>query len=119
MIEAAVDGTLTLVTDLIVICEMVWVIDSVYQLSKKDIAERITNIEQRARSTSKFSLASIRPFLSGSLRSLKATGRATAGAIEISLEAPAMAYPPFLQYQKCLTSLSQHTIFQKQNIRGG
>lgn len=44
MIEAAVDGTLLLVTDLIVICEMVWVMDSVYQLNKGDIVEKITNL---------------------------------------------------------------------------
>ncbi len=44
MIEAAINGSLLLVTDLIVICEMVWVMDSVYQLNKIDIVEKITNL---------------------------------------------------------------------------
>lgn len=44
MVEAAKDGTLLLVTDLIVICEMVWVMDSFYALKKDEIREKITNL---------------------------------------------------------------------------
>ncbi len=44
MIEAAMKGTLLLMTDLIVICEMVWVMDSVYNLNKGEIVEKITNL---------------------------------------------------------------------------
>lgn len=43
MIEAAMKGSLILVTDLIVVCEMVWVMDSFYQMKKEDIVEKITN----------------------------------------------------------------------------
>lgn len=44
MIEAAMEGTLLLITDLIVVCEMVWVMDSFYQMKKEDIVEKITNL---------------------------------------------------------------------------
>ena len=44
MVQAAKDGELLLVTDLIVICEMVWVMDSFYDLEKDVIAEKITNL---------------------------------------------------------------------------
>lgn len=37
-------GSLLLVTDCIVVCEMIWVMDSFYQLSKKEIREKITNL---------------------------------------------------------------------------
>jgi predicted nucleic-acid-binding protein len=48
MVQAAKDGALLLVTDLIVICEMVWVMDSYYGLNKKQIAEKMTNLYQTA-----------------------------------------------------------------------
>jgi len=35
---------LLLVTDLIVICEMVWVMDSFYGLDKEEISEKMTNL---------------------------------------------------------------------------
>ena len=44
MIEAAIDNELELVTDLVVICEMVWVMDSYYQLNRQSIVEKISNI---------------------------------------------------------------------------
>ena len=44
MVEAAIEGSLLLVTDLIVICEMVWVMDSYYHLEKEEIFEKITNL---------------------------------------------------------------------------
>ncbi len=44
MVEAAVDGQLLLITDLIVICEMVWVMDSFYNVEKELIIEKITNL---------------------------------------------------------------------------
>ena len=44
MVEAAVEGSLMLVTDLIVICEMVRVMDSFYELEKDIIFEKITNL---------------------------------------------------------------------------
>ncbi len=44
MLEAAIGGSLQLVTDLIVICEMVWVMDSFYQLDKEVIVDKITNL---------------------------------------------------------------------------
>lgn len=44
MVEAAIEGALLLVTDLIVVCEMVWVMDSYYALEKEDIFEKITNL---------------------------------------------------------------------------
>jgi predicted nucleic-acid-binding protein len=44
MVQAAKDGVLLLVTDLIVICEMVWVMDSYYKVAKKQIAEKMTNL---------------------------------------------------------------------------
>ena len=48
MVQAAKDGALLLVTDLIVICEMLWVMDSYYGLNKKQIAEKMTNLYQTA-----------------------------------------------------------------------
>ncbi|MBW2450523.1 MAG: PIN domain-containing protein [Deltaproteobacteria bacterium] len=44
MIQAAKKGALLLVTDLIVICEMVWVMDSFYGLDKEEISEKMTNL---------------------------------------------------------------------------
>ncbi|MCP4682920.1 MAG: type II toxin-antitoxin system VapC family toxin [Desulfobacterales bacterium] len=44
MVTSAIDGSLLLVTDLIVICEMVWVMDSYYKLEKKEITEKISNL---------------------------------------------------------------------------
>ncbi|MGD9412288.1 MAG: hypothetical protein PVJ54_10535, partial [Desulfobacterales bacterium] len=44
MVQAAKDGFLLLVTDLIVICEMVWVMESYYRLDKKQISEKMTNL---------------------------------------------------------------------------
>ena len=44
MIEAAIAGSLLLVTDCIVVCEMVWVMDSFYKLSKEEIREKIINL---------------------------------------------------------------------------
>ena len=44
LVEAAIEGSLLLVTDLIVICEMVWVMDSYYHLEKEEIFEKITNL---------------------------------------------------------------------------
>ena len=38
MVQAAKEGAILLVTDLIVICEMVWVMDSFYNLEKHGIA---------------------------------------------------------------------------------
>ncbi len=42
MVQAAKEGAILLVTDLIVICEMVWVMDSFYNLEKEVISEKIT-----------------------------------------------------------------------------
>ena len=44
MVLAAKEGSILLVTDLIVICEMVWVLDSFYDLEKDVISEKITNL---------------------------------------------------------------------------
>ena len=44
MVQAAKEGAISLVTDLIVICEMVWVMDSFYNLEKGVISEKITNL---------------------------------------------------------------------------
>jgi predicted nucleic-acid-binding protein len=44
MVQAAKDGRLLLVTDLIVICEMVWILDSYYKLDKKQIAQKMSNL---------------------------------------------------------------------------
>ncbi|MCP4628752.1 MAG: type II toxin-antitoxin system VapC family toxin [bacterium] len=44
MVQAAKKGQILLVTDLIVICEMVWVMDSFYELEKEEISEKITNL---------------------------------------------------------------------------
>jgi uncharacterized protein len=44
MVQAAKEGSILLVTDLIVICEMVWVLDSFYNLEKDIISEKITNL---------------------------------------------------------------------------
>jgi predicted nucleic-acid-binding protein len=44
MVLAAKEGGILLVTDLIVICEMVWVLDSFYNLGKELISEKITNL---------------------------------------------------------------------------
>jgi len=44
MVKAAKEGSISLVTDLIVICEMVWVMDSFYDLEKDVISEKITNL---------------------------------------------------------------------------
>jgi predicted nucleic-acid-binding protein len=44
MVQAAKEGAILLVTDLIVICEMVWVLNSFYNLEKELIAEKITNL---------------------------------------------------------------------------
>ena len=44
MVQAAKEGQILLVTDLIVICEMVWVMDSFYDLEKEVISEKITNL---------------------------------------------------------------------------
>lgn len=44
MVQAAKEGAILLVTDLIVICEMVWVMDSFYNLEKEVISEKITNL---------------------------------------------------------------------------
>ena len=44
MVQAAKEGQILLVTDLIVICEMVWVMDSFYDLGKEVISEKITNL---------------------------------------------------------------------------
>jgi predicted nucleic-acid-binding protein len=44
MVEAAIEGSILLVTDLIVVCEMVWVMDSYYQLEKQEIFEKIINL---------------------------------------------------------------------------
>lgn len=48
MVQAAKDGFLLLVTDLIVICEMVWVMESYYRLDKKQISEKMTNLHRTA-----------------------------------------------------------------------
>lgn len=48
VVEAAKDGKILLVTDLIVICEMVWVMDSFYKLEKKVISEKISNLYRTA-----------------------------------------------------------------------
>jgi predicted nucleic-acid-binding protein len=48
MVQAAKNGSLLLVTDLIVICEMVWVMDSYYKLDKKQISEKMTNLYRTA-----------------------------------------------------------------------
>ena len=44
MVLAGKEGRILLVTDLIVICEMVWVLDSFYNLEKELISEKITNL---------------------------------------------------------------------------
>jgi predicted nucleic-acid-binding protein len=44
MIRSAKGGNLLLVTDLIVVCEMVWVMDSYYGLDKEVISEKMTNL---------------------------------------------------------------------------
>lgn len=44
LVEAAVNGDLELTTDLVVICEMVWVMDSFYELDRKSIVEKISNL---------------------------------------------------------------------------
>lgn len=44
MVEAAIEGSLSLVTDIIVICEVVWIMDFYYNLEKKLIFEKITNL---------------------------------------------------------------------------
>jgi predicted nucleic-acid-binding protein len=44
MVQAAKEGTILLVTDLIVICEMVWVLDSFYDLEKEVISDKIDNL---------------------------------------------------------------------------
>ncbi len=44
MVQAAKEGAILLVTDLIVVCEMVWVLDSFYNLEKEAISEKITNL---------------------------------------------------------------------------
>ena len=44
MVQAAKKGVILMVTDLIVICEMVWVMDSYYGLDKVEIAEKMTNL---------------------------------------------------------------------------
>ncbi len=44
MVSAARKGSILLVTDLVVICEMVWVMDSFYDLDKEMISEKITNL---------------------------------------------------------------------------
>jgi len=46
MIEAAVQGKIELITDLIVICEMVWVMDFYYKLDRNSIVEKISNLYQ-------------------------------------------------------------------------
>ena len=46
MIEAAINGDFELVTDLVVICEMVWVMDSFYEMDKKSIVDTINNLYQ-------------------------------------------------------------------------
>lgn len=46
MVQAAREGAILLVTDLIVICEMVWVLDSFYDLEKEVITEKISNLYQ-------------------------------------------------------------------------
>ena len=46
MIEAVIKGDLELVTDLVVICEMVWVMDSYYELDRQRIVETINNLYQ-------------------------------------------------------------------------
>jgi hypothetical protein len=40
----AKEGEISLVTDLIVICEMVWVLDSFCGLEKEVISEKISNL---------------------------------------------------------------------------
>ena len=44
MVQAAKEGAILLVTDLMVICEMVWVMDSFYDLEKEVISEKVTNL---------------------------------------------------------------------------
>jgi predicted nucleic-acid-binding protein len=44
MIQAAREGFLLLVTDIVVVCEMVWVMDSFYDLDKKVISEKMSNL---------------------------------------------------------------------------
>ena len=44
MVRAATEGVILLVTDLIVICEMVWVLNSFYDLKKEVISEKINNL---------------------------------------------------------------------------
>ncbi|MCP4751595.1 MAG: type II toxin-antitoxin system VapC family toxin [Proteobacteria bacterium] len=46
MIEAAINGELELTTDLVVICEMVWVMDSYYELDRESIVDKISNLYQ-------------------------------------------------------------------------
>jgi len=44
MVEAAIGGQVLLTTDLVVICEMVWVMDSFYKLKREVVFEKITNL---------------------------------------------------------------------------
>ena len=44
IVQAAKQGALLLVTDLVVVCEMVWVLDSFYGLDKEVISEKMTNL---------------------------------------------------------------------------
>jgi predicted nucleic-acid-binding protein len=46
LVEAAKEGALLLVTDFIVVCEMVWVLDSVYGLPRKTISEKMMHLYQ-------------------------------------------------------------------------
>ena len=46
MVEAAKEGALLLVTDFIVICEMVWVLGSYYGLPRKKISEKMMHLYQ-------------------------------------------------------------------------
>ena len=44
MVKAAKEGAIQLVTDLIVLCEMIWILDSFYGLDKEVISEKMTNL---------------------------------------------------------------------------
>lgn len=46
IVESAVNGDLELIIDLVVICEMVWVMDSFYELDRESIVEKISNLHQ-------------------------------------------------------------------------
>ena len=46
LVEEAVNGNLELITELVVICEMVWVMDSFYELDRRRIVEKISNLYQ-------------------------------------------------------------------------